>query len=279
MKRILFLVGGLLVGMSRAEVAYTLAVVDEFEGTILNETLWSRIGPGEADWNRNMSLRADLVEVKDGQVHLYGKRNEDLSADPRRVLTGGIKTEGKFALTYGKVEVRCKLEGQRGAWPAIWMLPDKADRKWPEDGEIDILERLNFDTIVYQTVHSGWTRHSPKTPLYSCQAPVHPDEWNVYGLEWTPEELTWTINGVPTHRYPRVEGCPGQYPWTEPFYLLIDMQLGGNWVGEVDESTLPTVMQIDWVKFYAASEDGKRLTTFRVHGEPKEEPFFPVLKK
>ncbi len=257
MKKILaLLLGSLLASIAGAEIVYELAYAEHFEGTALNQELWSRIGPGTADWDKQMSIRPDLVAVNEGQLHLYGKRNEDRISDPRWILTGGVCTRGKLALRYGKVEIRCKLEGQRGAWPAIWMMPDKPLLGWPADGEIDILERLNFDEFVYQTVHSKWTRKHPKEPPYTACAAVDADEWNVYGFEWTPDTLTWTINGEPTHTYTKINDLPEQFPWTRPFYLMIDMQLGGEWVGEVDVSTLPTAMHIDWVKFYTASEDG-----------------------
>ena len=88
-------------------------------------------------------------------------------------------------------------------------------------------------------------------------------DWNVYGLEWTPESLVWTINGVETFRHDKPAGADAfKYPWSTPFYLMIDMQLGGNWVGSVDESTLPVAMHVDWVKFYEGSRGGKKFSEF-----------------
>ena len=54
---------------------------------------------------------------------------------------------------------------------------------------------------------------------------------------------------IPT--YPRIETDePGQFPFYCPYYLLIDMQLGGSWVGQVDPKDLPVEMWVDWVKYY-----------------------------
>ena len=105
-------------------VVWKLRFTEDFKGKSLNEKLWTRIDVGTSDWNRNMSLRPDLVAVRDGQLHLYGVKNDDLAADGRSVLTGGVSTKGNFAVKYGKVEVRCRLEAQKGAWPAIWMISD-----------------------------------------------------------------------------------------------------------------------------------------------------------
>lgn len=75
--------------------------------------------------------------------------------DTAPYLTGGVYTKGKKLFTGGRVEVCARLQAAKGAWPAIWMLPEKAE--WPKGGEIDIMERLNHDRIAYQTTHSYYT--------------------------------------------------------------------------------------------------------------------------
>ena len=247
---------------SNQPVVWKLKFTEEFKGTNLNEKLWTRIGPGESDWNRNMSEREDLVSVKDGQLHAYGVRNDDLSSDSRRVLTGGVSTHGRFAMKYAKVEIRCRLEDQKGAWPAIWMMPEETTCKWPDCGEIDIIERLNFDGFVYHTAHSAWTARHPDDPPKAGKGEIKPKGWNIYAVEWTPERIVWLVNGKKTHSYAREGDDPGRYPWTVPFYLMIDMQLGGGWVGSIDEATLPVAMHIDWVKIYSGSRGGKTFTEF-----------------
>ena len=249
-------------GAANAPIVWKLKFTEDFKGTKLDDKIWTRIGPGTADWNRNMSERPDLIAVKDGQLHAYGVKNDDLAADKRSVLTGGVSTHGHLAVKYGKVEIRCKLEAQKGAWPAIWMMPEKPTAKWPDCGEIDIIERLNSDGFVYHTVHSGWTAEHKNDPPSGGKGDIKPNDWNVYAIEWTPEKITWTVNGKATHSYAKVGDDPKRYPWTEPFYLMIDMQLGGQWVGAIDESTLPTAMHVDWVKIYSGSRNGKTFTEF-----------------
>ena len=249
-------------GVGNASVVWKLRFTEDFKGKGLNEKLWMRIGAGGSDWNRNMSLRPDLVAVKDGLLHVYGVKNDDLAADKRRVLTGGVSTKGRFAVKYGKVEIRCKLKGQKGAWPAIWMMPEPPCAKWPDGGEIDIIERLNFDDFVHHTVHSSWTAAHDNDPPNCGKGSIKPSEWNIYAIEWTPEQIVWKVNGKVTHKYAKIGDDPTRFPWTVPFYLMIDMQLGGKWVGEVDEETLPTVMHVDWVKFYSGCRGGKTFTEF-----------------
>lgn len=110
-----------------------------------------------------MSYDDRLYEVKVGTLILHGVNNAGsykydlngdgkLEADTARFVTGGLYTKHKRTIEYGKVEVRAKLGQAQGAWPAIWMLPDR-DIAWPNGGEIDIMEHLNFDPMAYQTVH------------------------------------------------------------------------------------------------------------------------------
>ena len=235
---------------------WELKFTEDFKGTRLNPKLWKRIedppqGVKSPDWKKNISARADLVEVKDGQLHLYGVRNEDRSSDPRAVLCGGVTTQGLFNMKYGKIEVRAKLEANKGAWPAIWLMP-----------QIDVVERLKFDPFVYQTVHSGWTAKNKSKPPSSGKGKIKADDWNVFAMEWTPTKIVWRVNGALTHSYPKVSDEQERWPWTVPFFLMIDMQLGGAWVGAVDESTLPVAMHVDWVKFYQLSQGGKRISEF-----------------
>ena len=244
---------------------WELKFTENFDGKALNPKLWRRIegNPnGGADWQKNISLRDDLVEISRGILILKGVRNDDLATDSRKVLAGGISTRGLFSMKYGKIEFRAKLEGQKGAWPAVWMMPGDSPNGWPNDGEIDILERLNFDDFVYHTVHSSWTQSHPNDPPKMRKGAIKANAWNTYTLEWTPEKIVWRVNGKITHSYPKTDESHDRWPWDTPFYLMLDMQLGGSWVGEIDETTLPVEMRVDWIKFYSLTRGGKRISEF-----------------
>ena len=241
---------------------WELKFTENFNGKELNTKLWERIDRGDSDWNRNMSLRDDLVRVGGGFATLLGVVNDDKSSDGRSVLTGGISTRGRFNMKYCKIEVRAKLQAAKGAWPAIWLMPQQRDYPWPKCGEIDIIERLNFDPFVYHTVHSEATKSGKSPQPGGGRGKIKPDAWNVYALEWYPEKIVWKVNGSVTHEYAKTSDDVSLWPWTKPFYLMIDMQLGGSWVGPVDESGLPVAMQIDWVKFYQLKQGAATITEF-----------------
>ena len=148
-------------------------------------------GPrGGAGWNRHRS-DADCRDAgKDGNLVLRGIANNDTRPqDTSRYLTGGVFTQGKFSIGYGKVEVCARLDRAQGAWPAIWMLPE--DAQWPNGGEIDIMEHLNHDTIAYQTVHTYYTyvlKHDDNPP-HGGTGPIDRDGYNVYAVELLPDSL------------------------------------------------------------------------------------------
>lgn len=220
------------------------------EGFIDTAT-WSKIPRGVSDWNNYMSSFDSCYAVENDNLILYGIKNTALTQDTAPYLTGGLYTKGKKTFAEGKIEIRAKLGSATGAWPAIWMLPE--DAKWPAGGEIDIMEHLNSDTIVYQTVHSHYTYTLgiKDNPRSGATAPIHPDDYNIYGVELSSDSLVFSVNRQRVFTYPRIETeQPGQYPFDRPFYLLIDMQLGGNWVGKVNFEELPVKMEIDWVRFY-----------------------------
>lgn len=224
---------------------------DEFNGGSINPRYWTKIERGKPDWKNTMSSDPSLFAVKNGNLILRGKVNKNTRKDPSPFITGGISTQGKFSFCYGKIEIRAKLDSAQGAWPALWMLPEKGS--WPDAGEIDIMEHLNFDDFAYQTVHSSYT-HSPKGgyPPKGKTGNIKRNDYNVYGLEWHPTKLVFLINGKETFTYPRMpaEVANGQWPFNKPFYLLVDMQLGGSWVGAVNPKQLPVEMHIDWIRVY-----------------------------
>lgn len=238
-----------------AEKQWKVVWEDNFDQDgVIDTTVWSKIPRGRSDWNNYMSDFDSCYAVKNGNLILTGMVNHSLANDTAPYLTGGIYTKGKKTFTEGKVEIRAKLGSSQGAWPAFWMLSDsKVYGGYPKSGEIDIMEHLNFDSIVYQTIHSYYTLHHKikDNPKSGTTAVINPADYNTYGVELYQDSVIFLVNGQHTMTYPRIKtDKDGQFPFDQPFYLLIDMQLGGSWVGAVDPSQLPVQMEIDWVKFY-----------------------------
>ncbi len=259
MKKLLLLAAVLVAAASctRHQPSWQLVWQDDFD--TLDPTVWSRIPRGGSDWNNTHTTDDErCFALRDGKLVLRGIVNDDRSADTAAYLTGGVETRGKRAFDGGRIEIRAKLGAARGAWPAFWLMPFKEEHEgWPHCGEIDIMERLNHDTIAYQTTHSAYSSAFggglgiKNDPPHGGIGAIDPDDFNVYGVDLWPDSLVFHINGRRTFAYPRIEtDKPGQFPFDRPWFLMLDMQLGGSWVGAVDPAELPVEMEIDWVRHY-----------------------------
>ena len=237
---------------------------DEFNGTGEPDgNIW-RFETGFQRNEEDQWYQKDNAQMKEGALCIEGRqeavKNPNYQAgssdwkknrEYSEYTSSCIVVKDAYVFKYGRMEVRAKIPVAQGAWPAIWMLPEKA--AWPSGGEIDIMERLNNDSIAYQTVHSHYTYTLGITenPKSHSTGPIYPDRYNVYAVEMYPDSLSFYINDMHTFTYPRIQTKEeGQYPFNQPFYLLIDMQLGGSWVGAVGPEDLPVEMEVDWVHFY-----------------------------
>lgn len=229
---------------------------DEFDGKELSD-VWTRIPrfKNPPEWDKFMSSHDKLYKVKGGKLILYGLVNDFLPEDTAHFLTGGVYTRGKMLFQRGRIDIRLKMDDASGAWPAAWLLPEG---RWPDDGEIDIMERLNSDDFAHQTIHSTITEYDKekrKTQSWHETAPIRKGDWNVYSVELTEDSVNFIINDKLTFTYRKEsQHGPEQFPYDKPMYLLLDMQLGGHWVGPIKPKELPYRYQIDYVRFYKRHE-------------------------
>ncbi len=243
---------------------YILEWADEFEENRLDERVWSKIEPyesGNPDWRKNISTYDGCFDFRDGNIVLRGICNpgEAETKDTRTYLCGGIESWGKKSFKDGRIEIRAKTTSARGAWPALWMMPEDQSAGWPGCGEIDIFEHLNYDSFIYQTLHSNYTYNVNKeNPLSHVTASVDVSDYNVYGVELASDTIKLMLNNNVTMAYPNT-GATDQFPYSKEFYLILDMQLGGSWVGSVTGENLPVEMSLDWVRFYKRHEAGGKL--------------------
>jgi beta-glucanase (GH16 family) len=189
----------------------------------------------------------DQAYVKDGKLILKGEKIKGV------YKTGGIWTKNKFDFTYGKVEVSAKFISAQGSWPAIWLMPYEPSMYEKAEGEIDIMEQVNRESIVYQTLHSYYiTTLKQTSPMRQISARYNVNQFNTYAVEWTPDQIIFSVNGTATLTYPNLhlahEKQMRQWPYNKPFYLILNIYLGGRWPGEIRDNELPVSMEVDWVK-------------------------------
>ena len=255
-KKLLFGALVLLSACSSPQPEWKLVWEEEFDQTEINPDVWSKIPRGKSDWNKFMSPDDRCYDIKDGNLVLRGIVNDDLKKDSVPYLTGGIFTRGKRQFYGGKLEIRAKLDAGKSVWPAIWLMPENNKEPWPHCGEIDIMERLNHDSIAYQTVHSHYSFDLKiNDPKHSSTAPINVDDYNTYGVEIYKDSIVFYVNGIHNFTYPKIEtDKPGQFPFDKPWYLMLDMQIGGGWVGPASAEDLPVEMKVDWVRYYQKNE-------------------------
>lgn len=219
---------------------------------------WSFCPRRSPEWCRYLVESNKTAFVNDGKLILRAIKNDNvMPKDTARYLTGGVLSRNKFSFKYGKIEVNAKLSKGQGSWPAIWLMPEDQSKGWPECGEIDIMEHLNHDNYIYQTVHSKYIttlgiKHNPK---HSATYHIDVTKFNVYGIEWSEDKIDFTINGKITFTYPKIEtDKEGQWPFNKPFYIILNQAGGGNWGGLISPEQLPFQMEVDWVKVYKKKE-------------------------
>lgn len=196
---------------------------------------WTPCERGSVDWNNTMSADPRCIAVRRGRLLLSGFANDGKSGEPQKFLTGGVTSKGKFQFTHGRIYIRARFKSAKGAWPALWLLG--VDGRWPKNGEIDLMEHLNFDDKIYQTVHSEFTQRGDKSdaPPKGATTAISKDDFNTYGAEWDSERIVFSVNGKSTFTYPRIPAKgAAQWPFDQPFYIIMSMQIGGAWVGEPD---------------------------------------------
>lgn len=237
-------------------ISYELVFFDDFKNNRLDTTAWNIIPRNKHAWGKYMSNHKSLFKFKKGYLRLYARHNNKIAPkDTAEYLTGGISSQGKRTIRYGKVEIRARFHGATGTWPAIWLFRQEKSKVWPDPdyAEIDILEYPNRENYVMQTIHNYYTMELKKLthPQYTANTKVNAELFNTYSVEILPDVIIFSINGKETFRYPKIETKDiGQFPFGCDLFLLLDMQVGTSWLPKPDKKTYPAYMDIDWVKMY-----------------------------
>ncbi len=195
--------------------------------------------------------RAENASVVDGHLIITARRETMSGASDyggQRYTSARLITRGKASWTYGFYEIRAKLPCAAGSWPAIWMLG--AENKWPDGGEIDIMEHVGNDPgVVHSTVHNRATAGTSGNGG-SLKLPTACNAFHRYQLEWTKDALTFYVDGQPVHTYAKARVGSGGWPFDKPQYLLLNLAVGGDMGGKVDDRLFPMTFEVDYVRVY-----------------------------
>lgn len=230
---------------------------DEFEGTAINDDYWSHEVGGDGWGNGESQYYTDDAKnayVEDGTLTIEALEENKLG---KLFTSARLSTQGKVEAHYGRIEARMKLPTGQGIWPAFWMLGTNIDSVgWPYSGEIDIMENIGSEpSTIHGTVHGprysggdgvGAAKRLPGGERFS-------DDFHVFAIEWEPEEIRWYVDGAMYSKLTPA-AVPGEWVFDHPFYLIINVAVGGAWPGYPDETTtFPQQLVVDYVRIYEQS--------------------------
>lgn len=270
------------------EAKWKLVWSDEFDGAEIDKSKWDFdlgngfytkdpriwIGGWGNDELQYYTKDPENSFVKNGSLHIRAiKKNvEGFKYTSARLKSKKADGGELFAKKYGKFEFRAKLPTGRGVWPALWMLPqDDKYGGWPRSGEIDVMEaRGQESNKVLGTLHYG-----PPSPnnIHTGKDYILPNggtiaDFHIYTLEWEPGVIRWSFDGKTyqsqsswwspkssgrKNAKPQAKGSeqPWPAPFDQPFFLVMNIAVGGRFLGNPDESTaFPVEMLVDYVRVY-----------------------------
>jgi len=213
---------------------------DEFEGNVLNEEKWNRLG----DWKRRDGywVKEDAYLNGKGQLVLRTRK------DGERYTCGAVNTKGKFERAFGYYVARCKLPRQPGHWPAFWLMGDGVGKVGDEgrDGtEIDIIEVPWRDGRLTVNLHWDGYGKDHKSAGHKFQIPEVMEGWHSFGLLWTEAEYVFYVDGREVWRSSAGGVCRA------PLFLKLTEEIG-TWAGKIEEAALPDYFEVDYVRVYEA---------------------------
>jgi len=240
---------------------YQLIWSDEFDIDGLPQSTHWTFEEGGHGWGNNekqfyLKNSLENAYVKEGKLYIVAlpKKYEN-----NNYTSAKLTTYQKLDLQYGKIEVRAQLPRGKGTWPAIWMLPESIQNGtegWPACGEIDIMEHVGKDpNVVHHSLHTELYNHIKNTQItYFEKYEDLFDTFHTYEIEWTDQKISFYVDGL--KKYEAFKGQDGKdmtnagWPFDKPYYLILNLAIGGNWGGEIDDSIFPAQLVIDYVRVY-----------------------------
>ena len=172
-----------------------------------------------------------------------------------RYTSARLLTKGLFTQTYGRFEARIRVPRGQGIWPAFWMLGSDIDAVgWPSCGEIDIMEHIGREpAVAYGTLHGpGYSGAQGISRGDTLRSGLYADDFHVFAISWRPNEIRWFIDGREYHRLtPANLPAGAKWVFDHPFFLILNLAVGGSWPGDPDASTtFPQQLVVDYVRAY-----------------------------
>lgn len=240
---------------------WTLVWSDEFDS--LDRAKWSVTTSCSGNGNNEKQCYTDSDNnrfIRDGKLVIKATYNPQPWWNFGAKNYNSAKLKSAQEWSEGWFKIRAKLPRGRGTWPAIWMLPRDMSGGWPEAGEIDIMEHVGFDQdVIHSTMHTGAFNHMKNTQRGGkVTVSTATTDFHEYSLLWTRDFLKFWVDDRCVVVLRR-ESNYGTHQWpfnSRPFYLILNLAIGGNWGGiqGIDNGAFPTEMEIDYVRVYQGGD-------------------------
>ncbi|MEU9989310.1 family 16 glycosylhydrolase [Streptomyces sp. NPDC048045] len=198
----------------------------------------------------------------DGQGHLVITARKENPAGYQcwygscQYTSARLNTAGKFNAQYGHVEARMKIPRGQGMWPAFWMLGTPVN--WPDSGEIDVMENVGFEpSTVHGTIHGpGYSGSGGIGAGYSLPGgQAFADAFHTFAVDWAPDSITWSVDGTVYQRRTPADLGGKTWVFNKPFFLILNLAVGGYWPGDPDGSTqFPQQLVVDSVSVTTSND-------------------------
>ncbi len=228
---------------------------DEFD--TIDTTKWTfEIGTGASGWGNNewqyYTGRSENAYVQDGILHIRANKEDYEGA---KYTSARMITKGKFSFTYSTVEARIALPTGKGIWPAFWMLGENIDAvSWPACGEIDIIEAVNSENIVYGTNHWQYEGNHAEygnntNDFHGTKKELDITQFHNYKMVWNSEVIAMYVDDFKYHEISIKDNAGGTDAFHKPQFFLLNVAVAGNWPGfEVDDAQFPNEMLVDYIR-------------------------------
>jgi beta-glucanase (GH16 family) len=245
--------------------AWTLAWSDEFDGpsgALVDAGKWAFDVGGNGWGNQELEYYTDRPRNAslngEGALAIQALKETYTGPDgvTREHTSARLKTQGKLEQAYGRFEARLKLPRGQGLWPAFWMLGnDIGALGWPRCGEIDVMENIGREpSTVHGTIHGpGYSGAGGIGGLFTFPAGAGvADDFHVFAVEWEANAIRWYVDGTLYQTRTPADLPAGQrWAFDHPFFLVLNVAVGGSWPGNPDASTVfPQTMLVDYVRVY-----------------------------
>ncbi|MDX3056989.1 family 16 glycosylhydrolase [Streptomyces sp. NE06-03E] len=253
-----------------AAAAAAVTFSDDFDGpagSAVNGSKWQiETGDNVNNHERQYYTAGNNNAALDGQGNLVITARKDNPGNYQcwygrcEYTSARLNTAGKFTTTYGRVEARMKIPRGQGIWPAFWMLGnDIGQVGWPNSGEIDIMENVGFEPgTVHGTLHGpGYSGSGGIGAGYSLPGgQAFADAFHTFAVDWSPNSITWTVDGNVYQRRTPADLGGRQWVFDKPFFVILNLAVGGYWPGDPDASTsFPQQLLVDYVR--VSSDSGQ----------------------